>query len=236
VYYCLVVVAYRAALTAILANPQKRLTIDKLSLLAKSPIKCGVWGEQNRLLFQNSLDEAGRKVADKIEHIDDPESGVPRIIKGEFAIFENDYYLREIRFKHQADPSENSLHIMEECVIHMPVSLGLEKNSPLKPIVDDYVRRAIETGLISKWLSEATRMFESSIEMPPQDALMDLKKFYGALVALLIGYILGFFALIGEKLYWKCIIQKNPLYDKFSNRITEKHSLRNITELDKQQI
>lgn len=73
---------------------------------------------------------------------------VSRIIKGEFAVFENSYLLREIRYKHQTNPKETSLHIMKECVVNMPVSLGLEKNSPLKPIVDRYIRRAIETGEI----------------------------------------------------------------------------------------
>lgn len=137
---------------------------------------------------------------------------------------------------------------MKECVVQMPVSLGLEKNSPLKPVVDKYVRRAIETGefgetgktweilntnfpgLTSKWLADAIRDFESSIELPPQEALMDLKKFYGALVALAVGYALGFLALIGEIIYWKCVVQKNPLYDKFSNRIVKDLKIQKVYE------
>lgn len=105
---------------------------------------------------------------------------------------------------------------MEECVLNMPISLGLEKNSPLKQIVDKYIRRAIESGLTTKWLSDAVREFQSSIEVPPQEALMDLKKFYGALVALGLGYLFGMLALIAELLYWRCVVEKNPLYDKYN--------------------
>lgn len=75
--------------------------------------------------------------------------------------------------------------------------------------------------MTSKWLADATRSFESSIELPPQEAFMDLKKFYGALVALGVGYALGFLVLFGEIIYWKCVIQKNPHYDKFSNTINQ---------------
>lgn len=109
------------------------------------------------------------------------------------------------------------LHIMEQCVVNMPISIGLEKNSPLKSNVDVYMRRAIESGLTNKWLVDAIRSFQASVETAPQEALMDLKKFYGALVALGIGYVLGVLALLGEKVYWKYAIKKHPLlHDKYS--------------------
>ena len=140
-----------------------------------------------------------------------------RILKGEFAYYENDYTLQELRFKYQNSPDlQKMLHIMEQCVVNMPVSIGLEKNSPLKSRVDIYMRRAIESGLTNKWLGDAIRSFQASIEKDPQEALMDLKKFYGALVALGVGYILGIFALIGEKIYWKYVTERHPLYDKYA--------------------
>lgn len=107
---------------------------------------------------------------------------------------------------------------MKECAIHMPISIGLEKNSPIIPRVNSLLRRAIEGGLVSKWLSDAIRNFESSIESEPKEALMDLKKMYGAFVALAIGYTCSLIALFGEKLYWEFVVLKNPYYDKYALR------------------
>lgn len=107
---------------------------------------------------------------------------------------------------------------MKECAVHMPISIGLEKNSPIKPRVNTLLRRAIEGGLVSKWLSDAIRSFESSIESEPKEALMDLKKMYGAFVALAIGYLLSLVALLCENLYWKFVVLKNPRYDKYDLR------------------
>lgn len=76
IYCLLLIVAYRASLTSILANPQPRLTIDDLETLANSKIKCGAWGEQNRNLFLASSDPVAQKIGNKLENIDDAEDGV----------------------------------------------------------------------------------------------------------------------------------------------------------------
>lgn len=89
----------------------------------------------------------------------------------------------------------------------MPMSVGLNKNSPLKPSLDKFVRRAIEGGLVQRWLTNAVKSFESSIEPPPQEALMDLKKFYGALVALGCGCVLAIVAFTVEKTYWHFFVE-----------------------------
>lgn len=76
-YSVLIVVAYRASLTAILAMPQSRVTIDRLEVLAKANnIKCGAWGQQNKEFFTNSQDEAGQKIGLKIEHVVDTQVAV----------------------------------------------------------------------------------------------------------------------------------------------------------------
>lgn len=70
IYCILIVVAYRASLTAILANPAPRLTINTLYELSTSPIGCGVSGEHNRHIFVTSTDdEVSQKIASKIETI-----------------------------------------------------------------------------------------------------------------------------------------------------------------------
>jgi hypothetical protein len=96
---------------------------------------------------------------------------------------------------------------MDQCVLSMPVSIGLNKNSPLKPLVDEFVRRATEGGLVHRWLMNSVKSFESSIEPPPQEALMDLKKFYGALVALGCGFTLAIIAFTLEKAYWQLFVK-----------------------------
>ena len=77
----------------------------------------------------------------------------------------------------------------------------------------------IEGGLIKKWLMNAIKSFESSIEPPPEEALMDLKKFYGALVALVCGYALALITFTIEKIYWKFVIEKHPNFDKYCGKI-----------------
>lgn len=135
-----------------------------------------------------------------------------------FAYYENEHFLKEIRYRHKQDP-ENShklLHIMRECAINIPVSIGLEKNSPLRSRFDKLLRRIIESGLVGKWLKDSIKEFESSVEEPPQEALMDLKKLYGALIALSIGYLLGAIVLIAEIIYWNYVTKASPLYDKYT--------------------
>lgn len=76
IYCILIVVAYRASLTAILANPVPRLTIDTLEELANGPIACGAWGEQNRQFFLTSTDETSRRIGEKIELIANADDAV----------------------------------------------------------------------------------------------------------------------------------------------------------------
>lgn len=79
IYAVLIVVAYRASLTAILANPQPRVTIDKLEDLANSKLKCGAWGDENRKIFVTSTDSASQKIGTKLEHVDDADDAVSNL-------------------------------------------------------------------------------------------------------------------------------------------------------------
>ncbi|XP_055589024.1 glutamate receptor ionotropic, kainate glr-3 [Uranotaenia lowii] len=215
IYCVLVIVAYRASLTAILANPVPRLTIDKLKDLAESPIICGAWGDQNKQFFQTAQDKASMMIGAKLEHTPDPDSAVERVIEGNFAYYDNVYMLKQLRATRQSEKARQTLHIMEECAVHMPISIGLEKNSPLKPKVDMFVRSLVETGLTKKWLADAIEKFQSNVELPPQEATMDLKKLTAAFIALAVGYGLSLFAFGIEKLYWRCVVERDPTYDKF---------------------
>lgn len=144
-----------------------------------------------------------------------------KVEKGEFAYFDSLEELRRLRFQHEKKQSQLSqkLHIMDECAINMPISIGLDKNSPLREKIDEIILRLAQGGLIKKWFNDAIQSFESSIEEPPQEALMDLKKFFGAVVALGIGYLISIFAFLGEFAYWAFFVRRHPKYDKYYKRI-----------------
>ncbi|KAK7863542.1 hypothetical protein R5R35_011169 [Gryllus longicercus] len=235
IYCVLVVVAYRASMTAILANPAPRVTIDTLDQLANSHISCGGWGEHEKEFFLTSLDDAGKKIGQKFEIVLNEEEAITKVAMGEFAYYGNIFFLRHARIMRQVStnanhsigritvanaPGEKSLHIMRDCVINMPISIGLQKNSPLKTQIDQFLYRIIEAGLVKKWLYNVmlpTNTLENIIkESSSTSALMDLRKMYGALVALGIGYFLSSVVLIGEILHWNYIVKRSPYYDKYA--------------------
>uniref|UniRef100_A0A336MB17 CSON013115 protein n=1 Tax=Culicoides sonorensis TaxID=179676 RepID=A0A336MB17_CULSO len=215
IYCILIVVAYRASMTAILSNPFPRVTIDTIEELAKSKIGIAIWGDQNKGFFLMSQDKFSQEVGEKAEHYSDPLAITKMVAEGKFALYENEFFLKEMRSKVKSSETQLSLHIMSHCSIHMPVAIGLEKNSPLKKQVDKYIRRLIEAGLISKWLMDTTKDFQASEEESPPEALVDLKKLYAGFVALAIGYSLSVVALIGEIIYWKYFIERRPDFDKY---------------------
>lgn len=113
------------------------------------------------------------------------------------------------------------LHVMSNCVINMPVSVGLQKNSPLKPKIDSYLSRVVEAGLVIKWLNDV--MFKIRTTEAKQDkqeikALMNLSKLYGAVAALLAGYVVSIAVLIFEITMWYCVEKKRPDFDKYNLR------------------
>lgn len=81
------------------------------------------------------------------------DKAVARVANGTFGYYENIQTLHEARAKRQllevmqkkksthdekvAD--DRNLHIMTECVIYMPISIGMDRNSPLKSQVDEIV-------------------------------------------------------------------------------------------------
>jgi hypothetical protein len=102
----------------------------------------------------------------------------------------------------------------------MPVSIGLQKNSPLKPHMDRFLRHIIEAGLVKKWLKDVMLSIMSMDNAPEQEdgnkPLMNLHKLYGAFVALGMGYLISICTLIGEKIHWECVVKKSTMYDKYA--------------------
>ncbi|XP_063706124.1 glutamate receptor ionotropic, kainate glr-3 [Culicoides brevitarsis] len=215
IYCILIVVAYRASMTAILSNPFPRFTIDTIEELVYSKLGIGIWGDENRGFFLMSEDKDSQEIGQKAESYVDALEATKKVAEGKFALYENEYFLKEMRSKVKATESKLSLHVMSQCSVQIPVSIGLEKNSPIKSQVDKYIRRLIEAGLISKWLKDTVQNFDASEEEAPPEALVDLKKLYAGFVALAIGYSLGVLSLICEILFWKYFIARRPNFDKY---------------------
>nr|UEN71282.1 ionotropic receptor 21a [Gregopimpla kuwanae] len=232
-YSILVTVAYRASMTATLANPISRVTIDTIADLVKSRLPVGGWTDEQRDLFLSSSDVDIRKIGERFELTTNEEEAIARVANGSFCYYENIYILRQARaIRRQLEFNQmriaerhneifkvdRDLHVMQDCLIDMPIAIGMDKNSPLKPQVDRTIRRVVEAGFVAKWLSDVTewtKIVELRFRMPPEQTLVNLHKLHGALVALAIGYFCSFVALAAEKLHWKYIVERNPLYDKY---------------------
>lgn len=212
----------------------RRITIDSLKELEESDLACGGWGDNIKEFFLTSRDSAGQKIGARFEHINDSDAAIERVANGEFAYYENIYYLkaasvdRQMRIQNMENNNDSvqgdnkDLHIMSNCVINMPISLGLQKNSPIKPKVDVFIRRVIEGGFVKKWLDDVMQpTLNSEIYSDSQQstALMNLEKLYCGFVALFIGYFVSFIALAMELGYWHFIVMKHPNFDKYSKQI-----------------
>lgn len=182
-------------------------------------------------------------IGSRFEMINSSDIAVERVAEGKFAFYENIYFLQEIIVKRQIshintildenntkvsqeiERVERNLHIMSDCVIKMPISLGLQKNSPMKNRMDKFIMRTVEAGLITKWLND---VMQSIVNANMQSggrgvqAVMNIRKFSGAVVALIIGYIFGIIALAVEIIYFNCYVKKHPDFDKYSKSIQRK--------------
>ncbi|XP_001984751.2 uncharacterized protein LOC6558436 [Drosophila grimshawi] len=215
--YCILLVAtYRASFTAILANPAKRVTIDTLQDLKRINIPTATGAAEHKQFFVDATDETAQDVGARMDIVDNIADLKQSIARGKCAYYDNEFYLRQLRVADEArGVGSSSLHIMRECVVHMPVVLALEKNSPLKTHVDDIIQRLSEGGLIAKWLRDVVKRLPAE-EQTPQEALMNLHKFWSSFVALGIGYLVSIAAMLAERWHFKYIVMRHPLYDVYN--------------------
>lgn len=156
------------------------------------------------------------------------------------AYYDNEFFLRYLRSlgtKNQTKTSD-TLHIMKECVINYPISLGLEKNSPLRTNFNKYIGRLVEGGFIAKWLNDYTSNLPSE-EEAPKEAFIDLGKFWSSFVVLATGFFLAGVTLLFEKWHFKNIVRKHFLYDKYNTKVyynykklEEMHNMVKIKKLE----
>lgn len=124
-----------------------------MAQLTRSSLAVGGWDEESKVFFLTSPDPHSQEIGNKFELTENEEEAIDRVANGTFCYYENSYSLQHTSgkriFEKQNDRQnvtksiessvKYNLHIMEECVVHMPIALGLEKNSPLKPHVDLWV-------------------------------------------------------------------------------------------------
>lgn len=77
------------------------MTIDNLDQLADTKIAAGGWDEQTKKFFQASIDSAGKKVGSRFEIVRDIDAAVARVANGEFAFYENIYFLQYASVRRQ---------------------------------------------------------------------------------------------------------------------------------------
>lgn len=75
--------------------------------------------------------------------------------------------------------------------------------------------------MITKWLDDVMQT-TTNAKIPKNDsvkAVMNMQKFFGALVALIIGHVLGILVLIVEIVYYNCYVKGSPTLNKYYAKI-----------------
>ena len=109
-----------------------RVTIDTLEELLASNLQYGGWGEVNQKFFQTSPDSLNQKIGSRFQVVNSSEEALKLVAEGKFAFYENIYFLKVASVLRRKNSSmtmkdmlnERNLHIMKDCVINMPISIG----------------------------------------------------------------------------------------------------------------
>lgn len=124
----------------------------------------------------DSSDSYLQRLAHRFTVTTNKEDAVAAVANGSLSYYENTYILGHERVKRQILEAEmqkngtddekhkvmdHNLHIMDECVINMPISLGMDKHSPLKDRVDKLVSVSVFYCVKHQVLS----LFEHSIDL-----------------------------------------------------------------------
>lgn len=131
-----------------------RVTIDTIDELVETAITVGSWNDETKIFFSNSSDANLQKLSHRYVVTTDEQDAIAAVANESLCYYENIHVLTRERVKRQILEVEmqkngsqdeetkfidHNLHIMEECVVNMPISIGMDKHSPLKFHVDRIV-------------------------------------------------------------------------------------------------
>lgn len=112
--------------------------------LVSSKLTYGGWGELSKEFFKDSPDPIIQKIANNFLQVNNSEDAVDKVAEAAFAFYENTYFLQYAIAKHREkmlshavnatnmtsegrkenQKQNRNLHIMNDCIINVPVSLG----------------------------------------------------------------------------------------------------------------
>ncbi|XP_037787401.1 ionotropic receptor 21a-like [Penaeus monodon] len=110
---------YQSSVTAFLLVPLPVQPVNTLEQLLKSGLRWGVrdrggWDEW----FSNSLDPTSRKIAEGFEFVNGIDSGIARVIEGDFAFMNSGTFLRYLIASNFTNAyGQTQLHITKECFV-----------------------------------------------------------------------------------------------------------------------
>lgn len=83
-----------------------------MEALADSNVDCGGWGEQSKDFFKTSLDKTGQRVGQKFQEVYDIGDAIDRVSKGQFAYYDNIYFLRYVKVMQKTKTHEQNVQLV----------------------------------------------------------------------------------------------------------------------------
>ncbi|ROT81116.1 chemosensory ionotropic receptor 21a [Penaeus vannamei] len=144
---------YKSSVIAFLLVPLPAQPVNTLEQLLKSGLRWGVrdrggWDEW----FSNSLDPTSRKIAEGFEFVNGIDSGISRVLEGDFAFMNSGTFLRYLVASNFTNAyGQTELHIAKECFVPFRIGLGMPRFSVYTQRFNEVVGRVVEAGMVSRW-------------------------------------------------------------------------------------
>ncbi|XP_047497750.1 ionotropic receptor 21a-like [Penaeus chinensis] len=156
---------YKSSVIAFLLVPLPAQPVNTLEQLLKSGLRWGVrdrggWDEW----FSNSLDPTSRKIAEGFEFVNGIDSGIDRVIEGDFAFMNSGTFLRYLIASNFTNAyGQTKLHIAKECFVpfrsientlRTQIGLGMPRFSVYTERFNKVVGQVVEAGMVSRWFQD----------------------------------------------------------------------------------